>query len=1225
MKTEKNTSYKALSCILLVMAMLFIPLVSAYEFDNQKYYDANTNTITIKNCALWIGTCWIDGETMAEMQLISPQNVRVGTGYQKVAEFTMENFKSDYGNAFQDMNFYDMNVGGEEITREFDYKYLTYVNTQIYDFETVCTEKKYPNNQTYYQDCKQEEAGFHWEDVEKWEKFSDINELPPNQKVTIGIFTEVQVNDYVEWIPTFMGKEISEWASWTADLNTNIISYYKMNETAGNILDAVGNYPLTNDGAEYEATGIIGTAMDFVSANTDYLKSNAVVDLTANGGDFTIGMWIKPDNVVANHWALTLDVATVFGIITSGTEVCVVMGGGQCSSGAGIGIGNWYHVVATGDGTTVRLYVDSVSVKNVTTAYVFTATEYLYVGVHGTELASYFDGIIDEVGIWNRVLTPAEIIQLYNGGAGITYTAPFSDSSPNATLISPVNTTNYTASPQSIDFTCYGSDDTNFANMSFYLDGVLTETNISGLNNTNYIFPQSLTEGYYNWSCRATDNESQQTDSETWFVNITLFPPTTNLISPIDTYNSSEQVDDFEFNITMITGETWENYTFYVWNSTDIVRERFVENGVADTDCSETLSGNNITVECIGQMISPTDDYEWNVYGCLANAKCDWADANFTFTIDATDPILSVAYNLSDIVTLNLPTNSTWHYNVTDPHIDSCYYNTTESAVYETITCNSTINTQWTTGGAKTIQFCANDTFGNEGCNTTTIDIYDFSIVQSGDATVSEGTSHNFYLYVNSNSYPIGDASAVLWWNGTNQGVTTKTVTNTNQIVFKKTLLIPDGSGNSTGFNQSWLWNYTATNLANRNTTTQQQTVYAVSITDCGVTSGYTILNLSLKDEETNTLVNITAPNVENIELDLTVTSLTNSSLTWEFSKHWTANNTVAVCVPVGLLNETEYQIDFTVGFDSTDKVREFYYMDTGSLDFSGEFNSYTSNHISLMDLLSADSTTFLFEYTDADNQKVDDIVVHTFRDYIGEGIFREVERSKQDNSGQTHVHLVEEDVIYYFMITQYGEILFTSDTYNAKCLSTPCEITLSASATEQNWSIIDNEGGNYVVTSDTDTRVVTTTFNLDTISLVNASVYLMWNTSGVPELVNSSSLTATSGSIDLFIPLSYGNATYFVSIYKDNEFIKSSWVSMDEGAMDYFGTFGAILGGFVVLAMMLMAVTEGAGFIVVTILAVIIIGIMGLVDLGWMAIISIICAGAIIIWKLINRRGTRQ
>ena len=31
------------------------------------------------------------------------------------------------------------------------------------------------------------------------------------------------------------------------------------------------------------------------------------------------------------------------------------------------------------------------------------------------------DGLIDEVGLWRRVLTPAERTTLYNCGAGLTY------------------------------------------------------------------------------------------------------------------------------------------------------------------------------------------------------------------------------------------------------------------------------------------------------------------------------------------------------------------------------------------------------------------------------------------------------------------------------------------------------------------------------------------------------------------------------------------------------------------------------------------------------------------------------------------------------------------------------------------------------------------------------------------------------------------------------------
>jgi len=54
------------------------------------------------------------------------------------------------------------------------------------------------------------------------------------------------------------------------------------------------------------------------------------------------------------------------------------------------------------------------------------------------------------------------------------------------------------------------------------------------------------------------------------------------------------------------------------------------------------------------------------------------------------------------------------------------------------------------------------------------------------------------------------------------------------------------------------------------------------------------------------------------------------------------------------------------------------------------------------------------------------------------------------------------------------------------------------------------------------------------------------------------------------------------------------------------------------------MAVTEGAGAIIFTCLALIVIAILKLIDLNWMALISIICAGGIIIWKLVNR-GRKQ
>jgi hypothetical protein len=554
-----------------------------------------------------------------------------------------------------------------------------------------------------------------------------------------------------------------------------------------------------------------------------------------------------------------------------------------------------------------------------------------------------------------------------------------------------------------------------------------------------------------------------------------------------------------------------------------------------------------------------------------------------------------------------------------DANRDACKYSIdggTTNITYDCVAQNVTISS----GGVKTLVIYANDTFGNTNSSTYSFNVYDFNVTQSGSATAGEGSSQTFTLLINSTSFPIGDADADFVYAGAGLEYTTKTAIGSNAYYFTKTITIPTGTGNSTGKDVAWWWSYNTTQLSTQTTTPQNQTVYNVSITDCELAGGRVILNMSLKDEELNSLLNITSPNTAVIEIDMDVTSWSNGSQVWSFAKKWEGNNSVAVCISNGLLNLTSYRIDFTAGYEATGHVKEFYYLDNGTLDNTNNFNSYTDNTIDLMDLASADSTTFLFTYTDADGLEVDDVIVHTFRDYIGEGLFREVERSKQDTNGETHVHLVEEDVIYYFMITQYGNILYTSSTYNAKCLSTPCEITLTASQTDVNWSIIDNEGGKYQITSDRNTRISTLDFNLDSSTLVNFSLYEY--VGGTATLLNQTSLTSASGSLNLKVPLAYGNKTFFAVVYNNNTFVKSQWIDLTDRGKDYFGTFGAILGGLIVLAMMLMAVSEGAGFIIFTVLALFVVTIMKLVDLNWMALVSIICAGAIIMWKLVNRRN---
>jgi len=82
------------------------------------------------------------------------------------------------------------------------------------------------------------------------------------------------------------------------------------------------------------------------------------------------------------------------------------------------------------------------------------------------------------------------------------------------------------------------------------------------------------------------------------------------------------------------------------------------------------------------------------------------------------------------------------------------------------------------------------------------------------------------------------------------------------------------------------------------------------------------ILNWTLYDEETATPVNASAGSL--VELDLLMTDPLNPDLEWAFNSTWTDEIVGSVCVPTGLLgNDTNYVIELTFGFESTDRVRE--------------------------------------------------------------------------------------------------------------------------------------------------------------------------------------------------------------------------------------------------------------------------------------------------------------
>jgi len=145
-------------------------------------------------------------------------------------------------------------------------------------------------------------------------------------------------------------------------------------------------------------------------------------------------------------------------------------------------------------------------------------------------------------------------------------------------------------------------------------------------------------------------------------------------------------------------------------------------------------------------------------------------------------------------------------------------------------------------------------------------------------------------------------------------------------------------------------------------------------------------------------------------------------------------------------------------------------------------------------------------------------------------GSWREVERGKADINGDTIVHLVEEDVIYYFIISDAGEIVFTSKQYTALCQATPCTIQLEASGTSAtfptDWDLVD--GGAYSISSSASTRNVSLEYSFNESDTINLTVY-KYNSDGSYTAIDTVSASGSSGSIGVTVPQVAGNVSFFV------------------------------------------------------------------------------------------------
>lgn len=218
-------------------------------------------------------------------------------------------------------------------------------------------------------------------------------------------------------------------------LTDSHISAWHMDEASGNALDAHSTNDLTEtSGTIDSATGKLGNARDFEEGDTEFFAHTDNAELSTGDIDFTLAVWVNLESKPANA-----------GIVCKDEEYYLTYRGGidrfefQAYGAAGFASGSavdannfgspstgtWYFIVVWHDSVanTINIQVNDGTVNTTShSAGVYDGTGSVRVGDNGFN--QYWDGLIDELNFWKRVLTSDERTSVYNAGAGLAY--PFS-------------------------------------------------------------------------------------------------------------------------------------------------------------------------------------------------------------------------------------------------------------------------------------------------------------------------------------------------------------------------------------------------------------------------------------------------------------------------------------------------------------------------------------------------------------------------------------------------------------------------------------------------------------------------------------------------------------------------------------------------------------------------------------------------------------------------------
>jgi hypothetical protein len=211
----------------------------------------------------------------------------------------------------------------------------------------------------------------------------------------------------------------------TVKSTPNLQSYWRLGEASGmaavDDMEAVSG---TYSAATLGAPGLVGSSDPGVSFGGSKNRMQASTSSYGFAGtsSFSVEAVIKPSTVDSTSRRIFSSevlsgesVVSGYGLWNNGSsnklQVCRIPGGSyDCATTNAAVSGAAKHIAATYDGTTLKLYVNGVSVASTTSKGSITAPTSLTVGAR-SDFAGSWSGVIDEAAVYDRALSAAEVAE----------------------------------------------------------------------------------------------------------------------------------------------------------------------------------------------------------------------------------------------------------------------------------------------------------------------------------------------------------------------------------------------------------------------------------------------------------------------------------------------------------------------------------------------------------------------------------------------------------------------------------------------------------------------------------------------------------------------------------------------------------------------------------------------------------------------------------------------